>query len=450
MAGRLCLFWPPSPRLPRPAGSPVVLRPRRRRLAVVRFTIATPASAEFDRIILSFPSAVLSPDGTRLALVLREGRTSKIFLRTIDRLETVAVAGTEDARSPFFSPDGRWLGFTANRKLKKVPIEGGSPLALCDADWGGGSWASDDTIVYTPTYQAGLWRVPASGGAPVKLTEPDAAQHELGHFWPQVLPGGKHVLFSSFSTPMERSRIAVYSFETGKVQPVVQGGWFGRYLPTRHLLYMRDDSMLAVPFDIQTLRVAGAAAPVVDDVLADKSNGLAQISVASNGAVAYLPASLGDAPAQLVWVDRTGTARTMTTTRRRFSDPSLSRSGRRLAVTIADQSRDVWVYDIDRDQFTRITSGPASEFGALWGTEDKRLVFASEQPVFQVFSKALSTTAVEQPLVAGPNDTVPTSISPDGSVLIYNESHPGHRHRHLGDRLESRRQAPRSRAVEIL
>jgi serine/threonine-protein kinase len=398
--------------------------PAAARAPVVRFTVPAPAGAEFDAGSLDFPGAVLSPDGSRLVLVALVGRTPKLFVRPLDRLEATPLPGTDEASNPFFSADGRWVAFTANRKLRKVPLDGGSPLVLADAFWGGGTWTADDTIIYTPTYQQGLWRIPAGGGTATKLTEPDRTQNELGHWWPQVLPDGKHVLFTAYSTPIERSRIAVYDLGTGQIKTVAQGGTYARYLPTGHLVYARTESVVAVPFELSTLSVIGAPVPVVDDVMAESESGMVQISFANNGTMAYVPASLGDVPIQLVWVDRAGVTTPMTAAKRRFFGPELSRSGRRLAVTVTDDNTDLWVYELERDFFTRLTFGAASDFGALWDKDDRRIVFASEQPAFQVFMKPLSSSAAAEPVVAGPNDTIPTSISADGTVLLYTERHP--------------------------
>ena len=139
--------------------------------------------------------------------------------------------------------------FNADNKLKKVSLDGGEPQVVCDANWGGASWGRDDKIVFTRDYNSGLWRVPAAGGTPEMLTSPDLSKAELGHLWPQILPDGKSVLFTAFSTPMEKASIVVLSLETRKQQVLVEGGIFGRYVSTGHLVYARGKSMMAVPFE---------------------------------------------------------------------------------------------------------------------------------------------------------------------------------------------------------
>src|SRR5439155_24202391 len=164
-------------------------------------------------------------------------------------------------------------GFAAEGKLRKVRVEGGAPIVLAEANWGGGSWAPDGTIVYTPSYKSGLWRVSAGGGTAERLTTPDSAAGELAHWWPQFLPDGRHVVFTNFSTPIERAKIELLDLRTGERKVLLRGGVFGRYLPTGQLVYASGESMLAVPFDLRRLAVTGPAIPVPVDVAVVQSNG---------------------------------------------------------------------------------------------------------------------------------------------------------------------------------
>ena len=388
---------------------------------VVRFSIVPPAGSNF---LLAYPAAAVSPDGSRVVLVVERDRETYLALRPIDAVELTRIPGTEGGNRPFFSPDGKWLAFTAQQKLKRVPLDGGSPLVVCDAQWGGGTWGVDDTIIFTQHYSSGLWRVPAGGGTPVKLTDPDPSRGELGHFWPQLLPDGKHVIFTSFSTPVERSMISVYSLESREQRTLVQGAMHAWYTPTGHLVYADANSIVAVPFDAGRLAVNGTAVPALDDVYTYFTNGIAQLAVSPSGTIAYIRKSAAQQQSELMWMDRNGKAQPAVPGRRRYSQPRLSPDGQRLAITIDDGTRDVWTYDFARGVLSRVTSGTASDFGAVWTPDAHQIAFVSERPVFQILRKMVSGGAAEEPIVAGPYDTQPNSFSPDGKLLVYEQQHP--------------------------
>ncbi len=369
----------------------------------------------------------LSPDGSRLVFTARRGSDrEQLYLRQLDRPEVTPIPSTVGAANPCFSPDGKWVAFNAEGKLKKVSLDGGEPQVLCDAQWGQISWGRDDKIIFTLNYNTGLWRVSASGGTPEKLTSPDLSKGELGHFWPQVLPDGKSVLFTAFSTPIEKARIAVLSLETRQWRVLIEGGIFARYVPTGHLVYARAKTMMAVPFDLASLKVTGPPVAVLEDIPAHSSNGNSQFSISENGVLAYVPASTLTPDRMLVSVDRQGVARPLTDRLKGYFDPRLSPDGRRLAVTIEDsnKSSDVWVYELDRGVLSRLTSGPTLEFSPVWTPDGKHMVFVLERPIYDLFWKAADGSSAEQPLLTSGNDKFPGSVSPDGQVLAFAENHP--------------------------
>ena len=388
---------------------------------IVRFSVVPPAGTRF---MSAYPAAAISPDGSRIVLVVERGRETYLSLRPVDGIELTKIPGTDGATRPFFSPDGKWIAFTAQQKLKRVPLDGGAPLVICDADWGGGAWGLDDTIIFTPHYASGLWRVPAGGGTPIKLTDPDTAHGELGHFWPQLLPDGKHVVFTGFSTPVERSKISVYSLDTREQRTLVQGGMHAWYSPTGHLVYAGANSIVAVPFDANRAALSGTGVPALDDVDMNPTNGIAQLAVSASGTIAFVRRSDATRQEELVWIDRKGNAQPVIPGRRVYDDPRVSPDGQRLAVTINDGNRDVWTYDLSRGVLSRVTSGAASDFGAVWAPDGRRIAFVSERPVFQIFRKGTAAGAIEEPIVTGPYDTEPTSFSPDGKLLVYTQAQP--------------------------
>jgi len=356
--------------------------------------------------------------------VYKVGGEHQLFVRRLDEDSAKPLAGTEGAEGPFFSPDGKWIGYIVGRALKKISAEGGASVAVAESSFGSSTWAPDDTMIYTPSYASGLWRVSSSGGTAKKLTEPTTADGELGHFWPQMLPDGKHVLFTSFRTPAERSRIEVYSLETGERRVIFDGGFHGRYVTTGHLVFARSTTLMAVHLDPTRLATSGQPVPVLAGVTVTLPNGLAQFSVSNTGTLTYLTQAALASPRQLVWVDRSGKPSPIGDTRRRFEDPRVSPDGRLVALTIRDENdADIWTYDLARGTFSRVTTSPTTQFRPIWSPDGRRLFFVFEEPVFHIYSQGVDGSVIApSQVLAGPADVVPHSVSPDGQWLIYNRN----------------------------
>ncbi|MCZ6538246.1 MAG: hypothetical protein O6922_00265, partial [Chloroflexi bacterium] len=384
------------------------------------FSVTLPPEEQIARL----PGVQLTRDGTAMLLAATRNDTSRLYVRYLNRQEIVPVAGTEGVeRGPFLSPDGRWIAFTADTKLKMVSIDGGTPLDVADASsLSGGSWGANDTLVYSPSYKAGLWQVSADGGTPVELTTPDPAQGELGHWWPQILPGGRDVLFTNFSTPINRARIAALSLETGELKDLVQGAIFGRYLPTGHLVFVRAQTLMAVPFDVSRLEVTGTAVPVLDDVAMGPEQGSAGIAFSDNGTMAYVPASIWNAKSLLLWVDRAGSEAPIIETLDLYESPRLSPDGRRLAFTTNRGNRDVVMRDLVRGVSTALVRGPTAEFGPLWTPDGEQVIYQSDRPPYDIFWRDSDGLSPEVPLLQNEYDNYASSVSPDGEILAYVES----------------------------
>jgi serine/threonine protein kinase/Tol biopolymer transport system component len=391
---------------------------------VVRFTLDPPAGSTLTE--LDWPLVAFTPDSSRLIINATRGNESMLWVKRMDKDEAEPLAGTEGAVRPFVSPDGDWIGFSVGHALKKISIHGGPTLSLCDCnvDWGGGTWVGDDTVVFTLTYQSGLYRVSSAGGKPQQLTTPEAGKGVLGHWWPQALPDGRHVLFTIFTTPAERSEVAVLDLNTGRVQTVLQGGFFARYASTGHVVFMRNGALLAVPFDAASLKVKGNPVPVLDGVAEADQNGDGQFALAGNGALAYIPSAAFDITKKFYWVSRKGEAQVITSEAQRFNNTMrLSPDGHRLAVAIG-LTPDVWVHDLERGAWTRITHGPASNQEPVWTRDGKRLIYLSERPIFQLYAKAADGSGAEEQLTESQFDRHPSDVSPDGKWLAYWESNP--------------------------
>jgi serine/threonine-protein kinase len=391
----------------------------------IRFSISPPR----DVLVLDDgdPLVSLSPDGRRLVLsYTTSGGETQLFSRRLDENVAKPIAGTEGGRAPSLSPDGKWIVYSDERTLKKISVDGGASVTVAESSFNGGAWAPDDTIIFSPNYTSGLWRVSSSGGAPKKLTDPTVADGELGHFWPQMLPDGKHVLFTSFRTPAGQSRIEVYSLENGTRTVVIDGGFHGRYVSTGHLLFARSTTVMAVRFDPDRLTTIGARAPVIAGVAVTLPNGLAQFSVSNNGTLAYLTQTELASPRQLVWLDRSGKPTPFGDAHRRFEDPQISPDGRLVALTIRDENdADIWTYDLARGTFSRITSSPTTQFHPIWSPDSRRLFFVFEEPVFHVYSHSVDGSSTEPTRVLdGPYDMIPAAVSPDGEWLVYQRNEP--------------------------
>ena len=391
---------------------------------VVRFELIPPLEANLA--ISYYPEMVFSPAGDRLLVAGGNGDSSRVYVRSLDQTESKPLSGTEGADRPFVSPDGKWVAFTAGGKLKKVSVEGGPPLELTSADWGGGCWLPDGAIVFTQSYNSGLWKLPAGGGPPTKLTQPDKSKAELGDWWPQLLPDGKTLLFTAMSTPVDRARIDVQSLETGKRKTVLEGAVYARYVNTGHVLFVRGETILAVPFDVDRLEVTGPAVPVVEDVAYYPQNGSAQFAVSESGILAYVKASAVQSESHLVAVDRTGNAKQIASKLHQLFTPRLSPDGQRLAVPAREGGSppDIWLLDLARGTWTRLTFGPATNRSPIWTPDGKHIVYFSERPVFDLYWKPSDGSGSEELLVTSQEDKHPSSISPDGKTVLLSVSNP--------------------------
>jgi Tol biopolymer transport system component len=379
-------------------------------------------------------AAVLSPDGQLLAFAAQaSGSTdSQLFVRRLNQLPAVALAGTEGARNPFFSPDGQWVAFFAGGKLKKIATTGGSAVTLCDAPNGrGGSWSDDGTIVFSPNSvrTITLLRVPSAGGN----TEPAStlAQDETTHRWPQVIGGGKAVLYSAARTltGWEEAKLVVQPLPTGAPKIVLQGGYYGRYLPSGHLVYMHAGTMFAVPFDLTRLEVMGQAVPVLENVTASPAvTGGAQFAVSPGGTLVYVPGQQVETDAPVVWMNREGQTTALRTKAANWANPAFSPDGRQLAMYINDGTQsDIWIYDVMRDALARFTFEPSDESLAAWTADGRRIAFASnraDKSASNLYWQRADGTGEVQRLTESPNAQIPTSWHPSGRFLAFFEVNP--------------------------
>ncbi len=414
-----------------------------------RLTVAIPPTQHVERGGLA--PLTISPDGTRLVYAAVEGTgRTQLFMRALDRFDSTPVPGTEGASAPFFSPDGRWIGFYANGALQRISIDGGAALKIADAPsvWSA-TWCQDDTIVFAASATAGgLWRVNSSGGAPERLTTVDADNGEIQHAFPQRLPNGD-VLFGVFTDRGWHLASVSPAESTKTVRALGQPGSGGagvRYLSTGHVLYASGGGLVAVPFD-PTRGITGSPIPILERPEVDPS-GSAAFAVADSGTLVYVPRPSAIPMRSLVMVDAGGRATLVSETRAAYSHPRLSRDGKRLAVAIETETgSDIWVYDLERRSRTRLTSGGVNRF-PIWNADDRRVTFQASRPggvslytrnadgtgdaeplIQATDQSALSRSLVgllpgSMPLFTAANPHFPMSWSFDGANLAFDERKP--------------------------
>jgi eukaryotic-like serine/threonine-protein kinase len=381
---------------------------------------------------LGSPAIALSPDGSQLTYVAIRGGRQQIYLRALDSLEARPIAGTEGANTPFFSPDGRWLGFFAGGKLKKVSVSGGAALTLGDAALpGGASWGSHGMIAFAPTLNGVLQQVPDAGGTPQSLTRLEKG--EAGHGWPEFMPGGKAVLFAAAPSAANFA-VAVQSVGMAERRNLIQGGTNPRYAPSGHLVYAQGGSLMAVPFDPQRLTATGAAVPVLEGVLSTRF-GAAQYSFSAKGSLVYVPGGIQSAQLRLVWVNRSGAEQPLAVPAHAYVNPRLSPDGRRLAVEIEGQ---IWLYDLSRETLTRFTFEGDTNIRPVWILDGKRIAFTSDKEgPLNIFWQLADGSGGRERLTSSEYTQFPISSSADGQLLAFVEVNPTQRDislLRLGDR----------------
>jgi len=365
---------------------------------------------------------IISPDGSRIAYLSR----GRIFTRRLDEASAIGLAITQGATSPFFSPDGRWIGFTANGKLRKVSVEGGSEIVLCDAgaSYIGGDWGEDGYIVMSPTAHAGLARVLAAGGSPVPITE--LRGEERSHRYPQVLLGGKAVLFTvqNANAAVDDSYIEIVTVADHHRKTLQHGGTFGRFLEASggkgYLTFVNRGTLFAVAFDPLKLETRGVPIPVLQQVSYSPQFGSAKLSFTRDGTLVYRSGDIDATRLEVQWLEPSGKTQSLMDKPGLFQNPHLSPDGQHLAVDGADSTNlGVWVYDLQRETLTRLTSG--ADHKPVWTPDGKYVVYFNAQ--------GMSWTRADgggkpRPLTQSKQLQHPTSFSPDGRRLAFHQDGP--------------------------
>jgi serine/threonine protein kinase/Tol biopolymer transport system component len=381
-------------------------------------------------------SAILSPDGTTLAFVAQQSNQTRLFIRKLDQLQAAILGGTDGAANPFFSPDGQSIAFFAGGKLKKIAVTGGAAVTLCDAPAGrGGTWADDNTIIFTPSAAANstlplttLMRVSAAGGTPAVFSEAGKGL-PVTHRWPQALPAGKGVVYTeqtNTSSNRDDVNVLVAPLSGGPHKVVARGAYYGRYVPTGHVIYMQQSTLFAAPFDLDRLETTGQAVPVVEGVLSNPVSGGAQVAVSGDGTLVYVPGVAATTASPIDWMTRDGQTSVLRAAKADWTSPSFSPDGQKLAVDISEgKQRNIWVYDWARETTTQLTFEQSQNRQPVWTPDGRRIVFSSDRAkpgVTNLYWVNADGTGEITRLTESSQDQVGTSWHPSGRFLVFMES----------------------------
>ena len=360
----------------------------------------------------------ISPDGRHIAY----STTGPLVIRSLERSDTVSL---KSGGSPFFSPDGAWVAFFSgvSGSLERVPVGGGTPSLVTSVPVRplGGSWGTNDRIVFANN--VGLFRVPAESGEPELLIRPDPEQGELFYAWPEILPGDHSALFTIVpEAPTAGLQIAVVDLETLEYRILLRGGSAAQYAPTGHLIYADEGRLQAVSFDLDALEVVGDPVTLTEEAVAVAREGGAEFDLSMAGTLVYLPAR-SERNSTLVWVDREGREEPLGAPALRYVYPRISPDGTRLAVDLRrGGNRDIYIWDFERENMTRLTDHPTEDLFAVWSRDAQRIFFSSDRNgVFDVFSRSADGAGPAELILESPRVHMLNSLTPDESRLVIAE-----------------------------
>ncbi|CAN5834773.1 hypothetical protein BH24ACI5_BH24ACI5_10830 [soil metagenome] len=411
--GLLCLalgaaaatLWGPRGTAPAPAGA-------------IQAAIPLPRGGAFA---LFGSNIALSPDGRLIVYTEYEGTTSRLVARTVDEMEPRPIRGTEGGETPFFSPDGRHIGFQAVGRLRQVPIDGETPRDIVVVSGArGAAWAPDDTIVYTPSFNAGLWKVKANGDSPPEpFTTLDESRDERTHRYPEILPDGRTVLFMVGDTQItayNEARIVARSLDGGETRLVLEGGLSPRYLASGHLVYNTGSTLVAAPFDPARLALTGPPRVVAENVAWSPGFGTTHYAVGGEGHLIYIPGGETFGRTQLTWLHRSGARTTLDDRLSHFLGARLSPDGTRLLLLDHAANDHLKILDIPRQALSRLTFRGSANFAA-WTPDSGHIIYIIGNTISRVRSDGGG--AVEE-LYSDETQKIFVDVSPEGAQVVFN------------------------------
>jgi Tol biopolymer transport system component len=381
---------------------------------LVRFTIPMP-----DGLTAVGPPA-LSPDGRKLAFDAADtGGRRQIWIRALDQLEARPLAGTEGALRPIWSPDSRFIAFVAGGKLRKVDVAGGPPQTVCDAPRGAdGSWSSEGVILFDGRGTDPIWRVAAAGGVARPEVEVGPDKGTSGAGWPEFLPGGRRFLYVVYGQSPEDRTLMIKTLGANDDREVLKTGSRVVYAPPGYLLYVREQTLVAQPFDAGSGQTTGEPVPLGEG-LGVNNLGLASFSISGTGVLTY---RAGAAEArQLLWFDRSGKDTPALEETGLYRDAWLSPDGKRLAFELAKgtEAEDIWVRDLARGVTSRFTFDAAREFNPVWSPEGRAIVYSAQRAKIDLMLKDAAGTREPEVLLESDEDKYASEWSRDGKYLLF-------------------------------
>jgi Tol biopolymer transport system component len=375
---------------------------------------------------IAVDSISLSPDGRSLAFAGAgaDGRTF-LWLRPLDRDAARALPGTEGAADPFWSPDGRFVGFFAQGSLKKVDVTGGLVEALSSVSLSrGGTWNRDGVIVFCRNVSGGLYRISATGGQAAPVTNPDASRGERSHRWPSFLPDGRHILYAAQNDP-EKTALYVTSLDGKEQQYLTPTTSAAVYAPPGYIIFERAGALVAQAFDPGSRRLSGDPTALADEVAFDSGPSRALFAVSESGVLAYQTAASYNT--LLAWFDRSGKRLGELASSESTFNPALSPDGTRVALSRSTDrgARNIWIYDLLRGTSSRLTFDPGVHTAPIWSPDGTRIVFGStRQGAVNLYQKSATGSGAEEPLLVNDQHKYASDWSADGRFVAYDTVNP--------------------------
>lgn len=395
--------------------------------AITRLNISAVNSPDQQIMRSDIANLAISPDGRLLVYTLSESGASQLYLRYLNSFESVPIKGTENGCAPFFSPDGQWIGFSADGKIKKVPISGGTVETICDATgFRGATWGPDNRIYYCPAFSSGVMSISATGTDVREFSKLDSVHKERTHRWPQILPDGKWILYTIGDQNNPNSYVdaslAIQSVETGERHILDVHGEMARYVEPGYLIVARNGALLAAPFSLKEFRVTKPLTTVISEVNGDAGSGISDFSVSNNGQLVYFPGSLNE-DLDLVWITHDGKVTTVPLPPQPFNTPRISPDGSKIALTmglVAGNDNDIWIYDLQTNAMNRLTF-EKKMFDPVWSKDGKNIYYASavdgkEGIMVQTADGSSQGTSI----LSTKSPRFPISMSPSGTQMIIN------------------------------
>jgi eukaryotic-like serine/threonine-protein kinase len=391
-----------------------------------RFTLKLPEKA------LTTGPPVISPDGRRIVLHLStDDRKELLWVRALNSIDVQPINGTDGGTQPFWSPDSRSIGFFANGKLKRVDLSGGPPQSICDIETptnAGGTWNPNGVIVFAQAPTDGLFRVSAAGGTPVRITQVDTSHDEVGHSWPYFLPDGQHFLYLVRNTQPEKSAIYVGLLDSKETKRLLLAHSSMAFAPPGYLLFVRDETLMAQPFDPNQLELTGEQFTLAEQTSRNPVNGRAFFSVSENGVLIVRSGEL--VLNKLTWLDRTGKEIGVITKAGNYNAPTLSPDEKKVAVSRLDfqstVAADIWVIDLERGTETRFTYDPGSDRWPSWSADGNSIIFVSTRAgSTNIYQKASNGSGAEEPILTSEQSKASPAWSDDGKFVLYGQLNAG-------------------------